>query len=785
MRTKCLYFALLVGLLCGVAALQAETAATPLRSTNIDLLEDGERLVVVNREHNSLTLLRVRSGGRDRFVKIGEVAVGHDPRYLCVRPGHPEVWVSNSASGTLTRVNLQGRPRVSGEFVVGSEPRGCAFTPNGKFLLVALHTEGRVVVVEADSGNVVLDAEVGGQPEAVAITNDGDLDDLDEWAFVTRFFSEPIAGGPGEGFDTGRQGVVHAFPVATCNVTDVTLAPALSGFTADRTAFCSQFNAAAHSDIFCPDPAEADANSDTILKDPQSAFPNQLHQLILRGGRAYVLNTAAQPAPPVKFNTNVQAFVSVVDIETLSEDPAALTKLNNQIKTEAQPADPIGSTDRLFANDVVAIDASANGQDFLLISRGGNYLLRAQRLAGGGLGIGAPDNVTRIATGNIPTGVVASSDWSRAYVNNEVSGSVSVIDLDSNEELAKVPTATVPPPGTPAHRALVGKLAFYTALGLGNQDLLSTSVRDLDPLQHRNKASDNGWSSCSSCHPDGLSDAVTWTFPTGPRQTLPMEASWGNTPGDQRIFNWSGVRSNVRDFNNNSRGVQGGEGFADNPGSIFNHGVSHDLSDALDMMTFWLQTRLRTLNQPAQPAEQAESVAAGRTVFAGACASCHGGDKFTKSSRTFRDNPTFDGNPLAGGQVLDTGLASAGPQLLSFELNGNLLTFLEGVGTFDPSDPGEIRGAGAAGITALGGLGFNPPSLRGLSSSQPYLHNGAAETVDAVFALHRLPANGDQTIAEALTAAQQADLLRFLAALDGRTSPVASEADIFRDDLTP
>ena len=753
------------------------------RSTNIDLLSDGQKLVAVNRESNSLSLFRVRVGTRDRFVKIGEVGVGHDPRYLCLRPGDEEVWVTNSASGTITRINLRGRLRVTGEFYLGSEPRGCAFTPNGKLLLVALRTEGRVAVLEADSGSEVLEAAVGGQPEAIAITNDGDLDDLDEWAFVTQFFAEPIPGGPGEGFDDGRQGAVHAFPVVTCMPEKISLAPALSGFTADRTAFCPQFNSAGHSDIYCPDPAETNPLSETITRDPQAAFPNQLHSVILRQGRAYVVSTAAQPEPPVRFNVNVQAFVSVIDVETRREDPARLTRFNNQIKTEQQPDEAAGSTDRLFANDVVALDASPDGRQFLFVSRGGNYLLRASNNAAGGLDIGAPDQVVRVVTGNIPTGVVANPDWTRAYVNNEVSGTLTVVDLSRNEVVAELTSSTPPAPGTPEHRARVGKLAFFTALGTGSMDLLGTPIQDIDPLLHRNEASDNGWSSCASCHPNGLSDSVTWIFATGPRQAIPMDGSWGNTPDDQRVFNWNGVRSSVRDFNNNARNVQGGEGFVDNPGSIFNHGLTHGLSDGLDLMTFWLQSKVRTPNQPAPGPDQLEQVAAGREVFAQQCAGCHGGGKFTKSSLVFRNNPTFEANPLAGGQVLDPGLTNAGPQLISFDLAGSALGLLDDVGTFDAEDPREIRGAGAAGQTALGGLGFNTPSLKGVGSTAPFFHNGSAANLEEVFFQHRLPVAGGETISTVLTTEERASLLRFLQQLDGRTQPVDSAAERFRESL--
>ena len=66
--------------------------------------------------------------------------------------------------------------------------------------------------------------------------------------------------------------------------------------------------------------------------------------------------------------------------------------------------------------------------------------------------------------------------------------------------------------------------------GDGSYDV---ALRDIDPLLHRNKASDNGWSSCASCHDDGHADNVTWIFETGPRQTIParghVRAHWIST----------------------------------------------------------------------------------------------------------------------------------------------------------------------------------------------------------------------------------------------------------------
>ena len=89
---------------------------------------------------------------------------------------------------------------------------------------------------------------VGRNPTAIAITNDGDEDDADETVFVTQIFAEldpdfidPTFNGNGEARDLGKRGVVHAFPAGNANppITKITLAPlADSGFSASRSNFC-------------------------------------------------------------------------------------------------------------------------------------------------------------------------------------------------------------------------------------------------------------------------------------------------------------------------------------------------------------------------------------------------------------------------------------------------------------------------------------------------------------------------------------------------------------------
>jgi YVTN family beta-propeller protein len=764
---------------------------TPTRSTSIALTGDGKQLVNVNHDANSVTVFKVQGGSN--LSKLAEIPVGREPVCVAVHPRSGRTFVTNSDSGTVSVIDLK-KLKVIGEIAVGTEPEGCAITPSGQLLYVANHTSGTVSVINTGSRSVIDTVVLGGNPTAIAISNDGRDADRNERVFVTQFYAELIPGGPGEGFDNGKRGVVFSFPVGNhAAISKITLSPLPdTGFPADRSKFCNNTtDPDPVNQTFCPDPAALPGDL-KITQDIQQVFPNQLWAAVIRDGVLYVPNIGAQPEPPVFFNANVQALVHVVDTAALVERSDLHVNLNAQIKSEVSPANPIGNLGKLFGNDVVAMDCNFAGSDCLIVSRGGNYVLRASASNASPLNINAP-NVVRFKTGNLPSGIVISANGQRAFVNNELDLSVSVLALDSNSVLANVPSSTPPEPGSFEHSKQLGKLVFFTALGTPDNGLVGIPVRNIDPLQFRGKQSDNAWSSCGSCHPRGLSDGVTWIFPDGPRNTLPLDGLYSKLNGahDTRINNWSAARDSVTDFNNNSRAVQCGAGFAGgdpltscNPASpgglpnpaIFDHGVQQGGSEALDFETTWAQT-VRALNMP----KPAGSVLAGAATFDTQCASCHGGAKWTKSQVLYLSNPALKKQFAAGDTPRDPGLTIVANQMVSYRdalVDTGTLNFLENVGTFNPASPIEIRGAGGAiGQGSLGAAGFNVPSLLGTGYHAPYFHDGSAPTLDDVFARHQL-AGG--TIASVL-AAELPNLKAFLLSIDGRTPVFISDGDIFKD----
>jgi len=801
------------------ASAHARTAVTASHSTTIALTYDETRVVVVNREANTISIVQVKDeSGNDVATKLTEIAVGQEPRCVAVHPDDEVAYVTSAISGTVSVVDLV-LGIVTKEVAVGTEPRGCALTPDGALLYVANHTAGTVSILDTSNPLNPITAgtvQVGRNPTAIAITNRGG-DVSGETVFVTEIFAEldpdfsdPAFDGNGEARDLGKRGVVHAFPAGNANppITKITLAPiADSGFNASRTAFCPKAaDPQPHSLAFCPDPTLP--GTDPVNADnPQGVYPNQLLSGVIRGNRLYLTVIGPQPEPPEVFNVNVQALVYVVDTEALVEVPAERVNLNEQIAVET--AAPPPSLDKTFGNDIVAIDADLAGDTFLIVSRGGNQVFRAKRdPATGQLNILNGDGTRvdcRVQTGNLPSGVATRQDGTRAYANNEANFSVTSMNVGDGFCLTQqldIDSSEPPNPGSFGHAVLVGKLAFFTALGIPDNGLTSTGIRDIVPRNFKGKMSKDAWSSCGSCHPDGLSDGATWIFGTGPRPTIPLDGTFNKlTNLDQRILNWSAVRGSDTDFNANSRATQGGCGFAsDNfdPGqcfikgnttianpAVYDHGITQGASEALDFQTLWIFAAVRPLKQP-QPA----SVEAGRAVFAASCASCHGGAKWTKSQIFHRDNPAAaaqNGAPLDPGVTrlpVTTGGLLAN-EFFSFTCNDLTFKYLEDVGTFDVANPLEIRDNAAAG-TAFGVNGFNPPSLLSVNYHAPYLHLGQAQTLEQVFPLHGLGAGGSgfpptTTIETELTALQRADLLTFLKSIDGTSALFRSEGDEFRD----
>lgn len=228
--------------------------------------------------------------------------------------------------------------------------------------------------------------------------------------------------------------------------------------------------------------------------------------------------------------------------------------------------------------------------------------------------------------------------------------------------------------------------------------------------------------------------------------------------------------------------------------------------NALTALKKWVQFAVRTPNGPLNSSEVAGGVRlatinAGRAHFSVQCAGCHNGGLWSSSVKNFV-------SPPAGAQIAcEVNLAAAAP-LGSFcaapPLPGGdpvnvqyLNNFLEDTGSFNLGVPGQGNGiannvgaaeqAGAAlvaGVSqakkdALGrdyngdgrGVGYNVPSLLGIGLVEPYMHNGACESLACVVGdvEHR---TGNGRFTDFLnTAAKRTELTAFVESIDDKTVP--------------
>jgi YVTN family beta-propeller protein len=398
------------------------------------------------------------------------------------------------------------------------------------------------------------------------------------------------------------------------------------------------------------------------------------------------------------------------------------------------------------ANEGYVVSSSSNMVVKVLLDSNGTPTINAP------LNANDPGSVVRIPVGQNPRGIAINAGDTRAYVVNEVSRDVSVIDLTSNKVMATVQSSDLPAQGTPEAAVLLGKAVFNSSTGINLPQLGPLGTVPL-------RLSSNGWSSCFSCHPFGLTDGVNWIFGSGPRRTLPLNGTFApGNPADIKILNYSGINDEVQDFELNIRNVSGGlglitlaDGTTPDPNVTPFSPPNAGRSPHLDALAMYVAVGIHTPNSPLAEVDPSsplgQEIAYGRSLFDQAgCAACHGGPGWSSARHA--------------------GLALPPPA--SEISNTELIRFLKKVGTFDATAKNEIRATGAA---PLGADGFVPPSLLGAHALAPYLHNGSALTFDNVLenVTHRSAGSGG---ADTVTDPRDREaLVTFLKSIDSSTAP--------------
>jgi YVTN family beta-propeller protein len=749
-------------------------------STTIALTGDNAYVWSVNPDNDSVSMFEVAA---DRNHKLAEVSVGYEPRCVAITPDDKKVYVTNAVSGTVSVIDAAQRAVVK-TIAVGTEPTGCALTLDGAKLYVANLSSDSVSVIDTGSDAVTKTITgVGAKPRAIAIAETGGKTKVYVTQFLAQLVDDARSVDQKEGRDDGREGRVSVIDASTDTLArTIKLAAKATGFQSDGSTL---------------DKIVFDGTAATKVNT--LAFPNQLESIVVRGNRAYLPNTASSPNGPVKFNVNVQGFMSVIDIDADAEVVAETFNMNKGVQFEA-----VGK--KLFPTNPAAL-AFKHGAAFegFVLSRATDRLVRLALDANGRPTINAPQaagdpgSVVRIEVGvdaaggarnSSPEGVVINGSDTRAYVMNLVTRDVSVIDIAGSDpaqykEIARIASAALPTDAF-ALKVLRGKELFNTSIGPeGTND---------NAKKPAGRMSDFGWGSCYGCHPRGLTDGVTWMFGDGPRQTISMESTVAhpqlpvvnvNVNGNfapllpalhQRALNWSAVRDEIQDFELNIRNVSGGQGlialkdpFGDRAAvdpCVFNlrFTVNAACTDAtreaeaatttgrdadLDALAAYIAFGIRAPITPTKANDP--DVHAGRALFAAAnCQGCHGGANWTSSTLDFAPPP------------LATEITAA-----------QLSRFLCKAGTFNVALANELKGGAVAGQlntdAANGALGINIPSLLSAFAGAPYFHSGAATTLDDVLANVQHRSLGTAGVDMLGNAADRAKLAKFVGSIDAGT----------------
>jgi DNA-binding beta-propeller fold protein YncE len=595
----------------------------PSHGSTIAISPDDARIVVANRESGTVSTFNVDwASGRPALTKSGEVAVGNEVSQVVIHPSGTFALALSRINQTITKIdNLAGTPTAGATLKTGSEPTGLALTPFGDKAWIANWVDGTVQVVDTatmqestkvDLNNVIAASgrlgTVAGRPalahpRSIAITNNGNNIDDDEFAYVTEFYAHQKVelASNGSNADTAKTAVVYKISVKNPAepVTLIELPP-------------------------MQDMGFKDHKNETA-----GCFPNQLLNINIQGSFAYVLSICASPKGPIGPFTGPAGPVCTTDANCPGQVVGSCTgtptlrcttnctmdaecganggKCNNNIcagnlanvKTTVAPAVtildlgdgsaigtvnlakefennfaartppiaddgnrrfPLTPTDIGFVPGTVTAYVTGKGSD-ALFKIDFNATYEATTIDGVGAPNApfiqlAPAGIDASLTGRLPTGVAvafkehtAGSKLRFAFVTNENTRNVSVVDLDAqdlagrSEGVPVVAQSTALPTDAEGLARLEGSRLFSTGLG-------------------RWSMKGQAWAACESCHIDGLSDNVTWFFPRGARQPNSLDGTFDSkNPGDSRFHNWGAIQDEVADHEMGAiRGTMGGVG---------------------------------------------------------------------------------------------------------------------------------------------------------------------------------------------------------------------------------
>ncbi|HEY2944196.1 MAG TPA: beta-propeller fold lactonase family protein, partial [Vicinamibacteria bacterium] len=128
-------------------------------------------LLAVSQNDKQLAIFKV--DGRT-LSPVKSLPIGGGAREVCIAADGRRAYVSNGADNTVTVVDL-GTPKVLATIAPPGikRPDGCATSPDSKKVYVAAMDSKAVVILSADTNQVVKQVEVGEEPRRILFSPDG------------------------------------------------------------------------------------------------------------------------------------------------------------------------------------------------------------------------------------------------------------------------------------------------------------------------------------------------------------------------------------------------------------------------------------------------------------------------------------------------------------------------------------------------------------------------------------------------------------------------------------
>ncbi|HHH49532.1 MAG TPA: hypothetical protein ENK52_00985, partial [Saprospiraceae bacterium] len=492
----------------------------------IDITPDQQKLLAVNTADNRLEVFQITPTG---LSHLGSIPVGMNPVTVRVRSSS-EVWVVNHISDNISIVDLN-QNIVTKILRTDNEPCDVVFAGSPQKAFVSCSEANTVNVFTLSNLNATPQKIriIGEEPRAMAVSLDGTQ------VYVAFFESGNqttiVPGGKGEGFQGGRAEDAVRHPSGPYGGVDVPpnngnsfsppINPALpppppvslivrknannqwlDDNNGDWTPFISG-NLASQSHRIpgwdLPDRDVAIMNANNLSTTYQTSLMNIQMAMAVNPNSGQVSVVGSDAINEIRFESNVNGIFARMKWAGFTPGGAKIIKDINPHLTYNVRNIPQSERNKSIS-DPRGIQWNSTGTKAYVTGMGSNNVIVLN--ANGDRLFSQPINV-----GQGPTGIVLQESTNRAFVLNKFDASISILDINTDSELAQIP--------------------FY--------DPTPDVIKNGRPhLYNSHDNSGLGHLACASCHIDARTDGLAWDLgnPDGN-----MTFAQPGTPVDGAPFN--------------------------------------------------------------------------------------------------------------------------------------------------------------------------------------------------------------------------------------------------------